>query len=146
MIKFEILPQAGIGAEVRGVRLDQRLDDDSADTLLQALAEYGVLFFHDQDLTPEQHIALAQSLGQINVNRFFTPVDGYPNIAEVRKDPGDRFNVGDEWHTDHSYDQQPALGSILYAKSVPDVGGDTMFANMYSAIETLSDGLRNTLR
>ena len=112
---FEFHPQAGVGAEVTGARLDQPLDGDAAKILLHALSEYGVLFFHGQDLLPEQHIAFAESLGTININRFFTPVEGYPNIAEVRKEPGDRYNVGDEWHTDHSYDDKPALGSILYS-------------------------------
>lgn len=113
--------------------------------MLDALAEFGVLFFHDQEISPAQHIALAEALGTINVNRFFTPVADYPVIAEVRKDPADQHNIGDEWHTDHSYDERPALGSILYARIVPEVGGDTMFANMNSAFETLSEGLRNQL-
>jgi taurine dioxygenase len=84
------------------------------------LGEYGVVFFRDQKLTPEQHIAFASSFGAIDVNRFFATVAGYPMIAEVRKEPEQQRNIGNGWHTDHSYDEAPALGSMLYAPEVPD--------------------------
>ena len=103
-------------------------------------------FFRNQKLTPEAHIALAQGWGEINVNRFFTPVENYPQIAEVRKEPDQKFNIGGGWHTDHSYDQIPALGSLLYAKEVPTSGGDTLFAGCGAAFDTLSEGIKDTLR
>ena len=79
------------------------------------------------------------------VNRFFAHVPGYPMIAEVRKEPEQKTNIGGGWHTDHSYDPEPAMGSILLARELPDEGGDTLFANMYRAFETLSPGLQRTL-
>jgi len=103
------------------------------------------MFFRDQGLSPEQHIGFAERWGAININRFFATVEGYPMIAEVRKEPHQEKNIGGGWHTDHSYDHIPALGSILYAHEVPESGGDTMFASMYLAYETLSDGLKQTL-
>jgi taurine dioxygenase len=109
------------------------------------LGEFGVVFFRDQQLTPEQHLAFAQHFGGVNLNRFFKAVDGYPAIAEVRKDPDQQQNIGGNWHTDHSYDLAPAMGSILYAREVPDAGGDTLFASMYRAYDALSDGLKRTL-
>jgi len=99
----------------------------------------------DKLTATDQHLAFARALGPINVNRFFTPVPGHPEIAEVRKEPGQRTNVGSHWHTDHSYDPVPALGSALYAREVPPVGGDTLFASMFAAFAALSDGLRDTL-
>ena len=66
-------------------------------------------------------------------------------IAEVRKEPEQQRNIGNGWHTDHSYDEAPALGSMLYAREVPKTGGDTLFASMYAAYDALSDGLRSTL-
>jgi taurine dioxygenase len=75
-----------------------------------------VIFFRDQHLTPEQHLAFAQRFGGVDVNRFFTAVPGYPMIAEVRKEPAQRQNIGNGWHTDHSYDLAPAMGSMLYAE------------------------------
>ena len=134
-----------LGAEVGGVDLSGPLVAAQIDTLKAGFAKHGVLFFRDQSLTPEQHIAFAESWGEIVVNRFFTPVEGHPRVAEVRKEPDQSFNVGGGWHTDHSYDLEPALGSILYARELPDVGGDTLFAGMSAAYEALSSGLKETL-
>ena len=82
---------------------------------------------------------------RIDINRFFAAVPGYPMIAEVRKEPEQTRNIGGGWHTDHSYDEAPALGSMLYAREVPRTGGDTLFASMYAAYDALSDGLKATL-
>ncbi len=143
---FEARPaSAALGAEIRGLDLSQDLSDAQLAELRRALAHFGVIFFRDQDLTPERHIAFAERWGPINVNRFFRPVAGYPMIAEVVKEPHQATNIGGDWHTDHSYDRVPALGSILYAREVPAVGGDTLYASMYLAYETLSDGLKATL-
>jgi len=86
----------------------------------RAFGEHGVIFFRDQQLTPEQHLAFAQRFGGIDVNRFFAAMPGYPMIAEVRKEPEQRRNIGNGWHTDHSYDLKPAMGSMLYAREVAD--------------------------
>jgi taurine dioxygenase len=83
--------------------------------------------------------------GRINVNRFFQAVETHPVIAEVRKEADQKANIGSSWHTDHSYDQAPAMGSIPYAREVPSVGGDTLFASMYAAYDALSDGLKQML-
>jgi taurine dioxygenase len=136
---------SAVGAEVRGIDLSAGIGGNTAEALLAALGQHGVLVFRDQALSPEQHLAFARALAPININRFFTPVEGYPEIAEVRKEPEQKTNVGSSWHTDHSYDQVPALGSALYARQVPPLGGDTLFASMYAAWEALSDGLRATL-
>ena len=114
-------------------------------TVPSALADRGVVFFRDQLLTPEQHIRVARQFGNINVNRFFPTVEGYPEIALVAKEPDQTKNIGGGWHTDHSYDQVPALGSVLYAREVPSSGGDTLFSSMYAAYDALSDGLKQTL-
>jgi taurine dioxygenase len=144
---IEVRPSSGaLGAEIHGVDLATDFGDDQLAELRQAFDDFGVIFFRDQALTPERHIAFAERWGEINVNRFFQPVAGYPNIAEVRKEPENQRNVGGDWHTDHSYDQVPALGSILYAREVPETGGDTLFASMTRAFDALSDGLKQTLR
>ncbi len=134
-----------VGAIITGVDLAAGLTDQQFAEIKQAFTEHSVIFFRDQDLTPEQHIDFAERWGQINVNRFFTPVDGHPRIAEVRKEPDQTKNIGVNWHTDHSYDQIPALGSVLYAREVPSIGGDTLFASMAAAYEALSPGLKKTL-
>ena len=135
----------GVGAFVEGLKLSQHLSDSIAGMLRSALGEHGVLFFRDQDLTPDQHIAFAKTFGPININRFFTAVKGYPQIAEVRKEPDEQSNIGNRWHSDHSYDAVPALGSVLLARETPQEGGDTLFASMFRAYDTLSNGLKKTV-
>lgn len=144
-MSLEIHPVSpALGVEILNVDLGN-LDDETFSQIRQAFLDHSVIFFREQDLSPEQHIEFAERWASINVNRFFKPLDGYPKIAEVRKEPDQTLNIGGAWHTDHSYDQIPAMASILYAKEVPDVGGDTMFASMYKAYDALSDGLRTTL-
>ncbi len=134
-----------LGAEIGGIDIAAGIDDAQFAELRQAFIDYGVIFLRDQEITPDQHVAFAERWGRININRFFRPVDSHPMIAEVRKEPEQKTNIGSIWHTDHSYDQIPALGSILYAREVPSVGGDTLFASMYEAHDALSDGLRRML-
>ena len=142
---MEIIPvNGGCGAEVRGVDLNT-LSAADVETVADAQAAHGVVFFRDQQLTPDGQLAAARRFGPINVNRFFTPVPEQPQVAMVLKEPQHDANVGGTWHTDHSYDEAPALGSMLYAREVPSRGGDTLFANMYRACEALSPGLRRTL-
>jgi taurine dioxygenase len=144
--RIEVAPIAGaLGAEIGGVDLSKPLDGAIFSEIRQAFHDHSVIFFRDQHITPEQHIAFARRFGPINVNRFFTAVPGHPEISEVRKEPEQKKNIGEVWHTDHSYDQVPALGSMLVARDVPDHGGDTMFASMYAAYDALSDGLKRTL-
>ena len=135
---------AVVGAEVSNVDL-ARLDDPTTAQLREAWAEHGVLFFRDQNLTPEQHIEFAERFASIDVNRFFKKVDGYPTIAQVLKEPDDLVNIGGGWHTDHSYDEIPAKGSILLAREVPPEGGDTLFMSVGAAYDALSYGLKATL-
>ncbi len=134
-----------IGAEIHGIDLSIPLAPHERDLIRETLYDHGVVFFRDQRLTPEQHIAFAEQFGAINVNRFFAHAEGWPMIAEVRKEPNQTTNVGGGWHTDHSYDDWPALGSILYARELPPYGGDTLFASMYAAYDALSQGLKETL-
>jgi len=146
MNKINIRPAAGnVGVEIYGVDLSKKVPDILFDEIRKAFIENGLIFFRDQNLTPEEHIKFAEKWGKININRFFAKVDGYDQVAEVLKEPDQKGNIGGEWHTDHSYDQIPALGSILLAKEIPNNGGDTLFACMYKAYENLSDGMKVTL-
>ncbi|NOG70998.1 TauD/TfdA family dioxygenase [Roseicella sp. DB1501] len=134
-----------VGAEIHGLDLAVPIGEAEVAMIRETLFDRGVVFFRDQTLTPEQHIAFATRFAPINVNRFFRHAEGYPEIAEVRKEPGQTKNIGGGWHTDHSYDQVPAMGSILLARELPPTGGDTLFASMYAAYDALSDGLKATL-
>lgn len=132
------------GAELTGARLEGA-DAAMLDAARDALAEHGVVTFPDQHLSPEGHLAFARHLGQIDVNRFFTPVEGYPDIAEVRTLPDATAVIGGTWHSDHSYDPAPAMASILSARELPPYGGDTQFASQVAALNALSPGLRRVL-
>ena len=101
-----------VGAFVSGIDLAETPDSATAAALRTALGDHGVLFFRGQSRTPEAHIAFAQALAPIVINRFFTPVEGYPNIAEVRKEADQKNNIGGAWHADHIYRFEWEPGSI----------------------------------
>lgn len=135
----------GVGAFVNGINIAKDVNGNVAGELKNALGDHGVLFFRDQDISEEDHITFAEQFGDINVNRFFAKNEKFPKIAMVSKEPDQDRNIGGAWHTDHSYDQEPALGSILVAREVPQKGGDTLFSSMYAAYDALSDGMKETL-
>ncbi len=144
--EIEVTPQsAALGAVISGVDLSKEPSKHAMAELEDAFGRYSVIFFRDQNLTPQQHIALAERWGAINVNRFFKPLDGYPQIAQVIKEANQKENIGGTWHTDHSYDLIPAMGSILCAREVPTVGGDTLFSSMYLAYQALSEDMKKML-
>lgn len=146
MSNILINPTSGsMGVEIHNVDLSNELSDSLFSEIRETFIEHGLIFFRDQELTPDDHLRFAKRWGEININRFFVKVEGYDQIAEVRKDADQKINIGGAWHTDHSYDQVPAMGSILLAKETPKIGGDTLFANMYKAYETLSNGMKKTL-
>ena len=134
-----------VGAIVEHIDVTQ-LDDQQFADLRQAFFDHGALFFRDQKLTPEAHIAFAERWGAIAFNRFFKRREGYPEIAEVLKEPDQQLNIGGGWHTDHSYDAAPAMGSILYALEIPPSGGDTLFAGMASAYQALDDAMKDRIK
>lgn len=138
-------PLPGAGAEVDDVDLSSDLPLGDFELLKSALACYGVLFFRGQTLSEDAHIALARRWGEININRFFAAHPDHPEIALVLKEPHHKDNIGGGWHTDHSYDAEPALGSILVARELPPEGGSTVFASMFRAYAALPDDLKRRL-
>lgn len=142
---IEIRRTGRVGAEILGIDLTRELDDATFAAVRSAFAEHGVIFFRDQALDERQHIAFARRWGAININRFFGAHPRFPEIALVVKEPDQKDNIGGGWHTDHSYDAIPALGSILVARDVPPEGGDTAFASMYLAHDALPASLRTRI-
>ena len=106
-----VTPHAGTGVEIRGVDVRTAGDGTFAE-IRDLFHHHGLLFLRDQELSEDDHIAFARRLGTINVNRFFLKHPEHPEIAMVTKEVDQRLNVGGFWHTDHSYDLEPALGSI----------------------------------
>ncbi|MEM7058622.1 MAG: TauD/TfdA family dioxygenase [Pseudomonadota bacterium] len=141
---LEIKPlTGGLGAEVLGADIR---DPAQFDPIFQAFADHAVIAIRDQDITPDDQIAFAERIAPINVNRFFSKVPGYDKVAMVLKEADQTRAIGEEWHTDHSYDLAPAQCSILHCIETPETGGDTTFASMYTSFEGLSEGLQETLR
>ena len=143
---FDLRRTAGaLGAKIVGIDLAKTIDDEVIADIRQALLDHQVIFFHDQHLTPQQHLAFGRRFGDLNVHEFVGGMADYPEIIEVRKEAHETKNFGGSWHSDVSYLEAPAMGSILYAREVPDFGGDTLFASMYLAYETLSVGMQQML-
>ncbi len=136
---------AAIGAEISGVDLAGDLAGAAAAEIMAAFARHLVLFFRDQDLTPPQQVAFAGRFGPIGRYPFAEPVAGNPDVVAIIKEPGQRSNFGGIWHTDTPYLERPSLASMLYARQVPQSGGDTLWANTYAAYEALSDELKTRI-
>jgi len=143
---LDVRPVAGaLGAEIFGIDLATELDDDSFRAIHDVLLEYGVIMFRDQDITPQQQIEFAMRWGTIHLHPHMPSLDGYPGIFQIVKNPGDTTVIGGDWHTDQIFTPTPARVTMLYAKEIPAAGGDTLFANLYNAYDTLSDGMKDML-
>jgi taurine dioxygenase len=134
-----------LGAELSGVNLVEGLSAAAAAQVRQALLDHQVIFLRDQDLTPAQFLAFAQSMGEPIEYPFVKGLEGFPNIIEVKKLEHEKVNFGGIWHSDTTYLDIPPMGSMLLAREVPPFGGDTMFANQYLAYETLSETMKGLL-
>ncbi len=134
------------GAEVHGIDLSRPLGAELVDALSNALAEHCVLFFRGQSMTPAQQKALGRNFGELHIHPAWPRlVDGHPEVMEIYADENTRRIAGEDWHSDVSCDREPPLGTILQMLEVPPVGGDTLFANMYAAYESLSAPMRRML-
>lgn len=141
---LDVRPAGGCGAVISGVDVT-RATDAEIDLIRETVFQKGVAFLHGQAMSPEQQIAFAERIGPIVVNRYFPASERYPQIAKVEKAETQQTNIGGGWHTDHSYDLAPAMGSVLLAIKTPPAGGDTLFADMYAAYDALSDGFKRML-
>jgi taurine dioxygenase len=139
-----ISPCEHAGVEIQGLEL-RNLSEADFFFVKDKLFQHGVIFLRDQVLSPVEHIKFAKRLGDVNVNRFFASVAGHPEIAEVLKEKDQKENIGETFHTDHSYDREPALGSVLVARELPKHGGDTLFVDMYKAYETLPNDVKEQI-
>ena len=134
-----------LGAEITGVDLSVPLPENSAEEIRKIFLEHLVIFFRDQALTEKQYMDFAVRFGEPIEYPLVRGLPDFPRIIEVKKLEHERAAFGAIWHSDTTYLERPPMASMLLAREVPSVGGDTLFANMYLAFETLSEGMRSLL-
>jgi alpha-ketoglutarate-dependent taurine dioxygenase len=142
---ISVMPVAGAcGAEIGRVDLNT-LDAETVEEVRRAFLAHKVIFVRDQTLTPETHKALGRHFGTLNIHPQYVHLDGDEEILPIVKEPTDQHNIGGVWHSDVTFLERPALGSMLYGIEVPAVGGDTMFADQQAAYDALSVGMKEML-
>jgi taurine dioxygenase len=143
---FVVRRMAGaIGAEIGGVKLRPDLPDGIIAELRRLWLEHLVLFFRNQELTPQELAAVARRFGEVVHYPFLKGLDEAPEVIEVAKLEHETVNFGGLWHSDTAYLAEPPMASMLIAREVPPYGGDTLFASLYAAYDALSDGMKQML-
>ena len=143
---LQVVPVDGaLGAEIRGVDLAADLSDATVAAIRQVWLDHLVVFFRDQELGPDEFLTFARWIGEPVEYPFVRGIDGYPEIITVAKFPDETVNFGGIWHSDTTYLPRPPMATMLVAREVPPVGGDTLFANLYAAYESLSPETRDSL-
>src|SRR3989454_2240226 len=146
MTSISVQPVTGaLGAEISGVDLAKDLSDDTVAAIRRAWLQHLVIFFRDQDLSPAKFLDFARRFGEPIEYPFVKGLDEFPEIIPVLKLEHERVNFGGIWHSDTTYLETPPMASMLVAREVPPAGGDTLFASMYAAYDTLSDGMKRLL-
>ena len=143
-MNIELLSGA-LGAEIDGIDLK----DSSANnfnTINKLLLEHKVLFFRNQNITPEEHVSLAKKFGPLEKHVYVKPRENYPEIIRIIKGSDEKHQWGETWHTDVSYNTKPTKVIILRSIKIPPVGGDTMFSNMEIAYETLDKKIKEKIK
>ncbi len=145
---IQVNPIAGaLGAEIRGIDISADLDAPTIKEIQRAWNDYLVLFFHHPDLSAERQRVFTSHFGSVIPMSYATSMAGNPEVTALVREaevPPEVRNLGGDWHCDGTFLPNPPLGWSLYGVDIPPFGGDTMFANMYLAYETLSDGMKET--
>ena len=137
--------QPTIGAEIRGLDLSQTLADTEFATVYGALLEHKVIFFRDQHLTQEQHIALGQRFGPLESNPFRPHGEGHPEFQIISNDKDNPVLSTDVWHADLTFRKKPTKFTIVRCVEIPAFGGDTLWADMCAAYDGLDASERETI-
>jgi alpha-ketoglutarate-dependent taurine dioxygenase len=131
-----------IGAEIGGIDLSKPLGNRTFEEIHRALAENSVIFFRDQHISEQQHLDFGSRFGKLHVHPAAPHAPGHPELMIIHADKDSPRANGEGWHSDVSCDVAPPMGSILYIRTCPPRGGDTLFASMYAAYEALSDRMK----
>jgi taurine dioxygenase len=143
---IRVRPLAGAGgAEIFGVDLSRELDNATSEAVHDAFLRYVAIFFRDQRLTPMDVDRFVSRFGDPLVHPYLHAVEGSPYVHELRKEPSQSVNFGNGWHADFTFLERPSSANALYAREVPDSGGDTVFINTALAYDCLSEGMKRML-
>lgn len=134
-----------LGAEIGGIDLSQELGNHQFQEVHDALMRHQVIFFRDQKITREQHKAFGRRFGELHIHPSAPGPEGHPEILRIHADENSKQIAGHRWHSDVSCDPEPPMGSILRLHTVPETGGDTLFASMYAAYDALSERMKTYL-
>jgi len=135
-----------LGGEVRGIDLANGIDEESYREIRQALCEFGVLFFKGQsEMPPAVQIAIGRMFGELHTHPAAPQMEGFPELFVIHTQRDSTVANGEFWHSDVSCDEEPPLGTMLQIHVLPDLGGDTLFANMYAAYNALSAPMQHLL-
>jgi taurine dioxygenase len=135
---FTVKPlTTALGAEIHGVDLNEDLSPDALKEIRRLLVEYQVIFFRDQDISPEQHRNLAASFGPLQTHPAYGTAEGFHEIT-ILESTAEKPTKIEAWHTDMTFREHPPLGAVLRSKIVPPQGGDTMWSSMTAAYDALS--------
>ena len=140
-----------LGAEIRGVDLSAPLEPGTIEEIRRIWLEHNIVLFRGNDLTPELQVRFTEALGEPEPNDSVAYLrhpehPGVVLVSNEQRANGNKYDrTGQVWHTDHAFIPSPTMASLLYAVKLPDVGGDTVFANMYLAYDTLSEGMKALL-
>ena len=138
------LLSGALGAEVSGINLKDS-SEKNFKVINNLLLEHKVIFFRNQKITPEEQLSLAKCFGPLETHAYVKGLDKYPEIVRIIKDPNEKNQWGENWHSDVSYNVKPTKAVILKSIKIPPVGGDTMFANMELALETLDESIKQKI-
>ena len=138
------LLSGALGAEISGINLKDS-SKENYEKINELLLEHKVIFFRNQDITQEEHISLAQNWGPLENHAYVKGLDKYPEIVRIIKTKDEKNQWGENWHTDVSYNNKPTKAVILKSIKIPPVGGDTCFANMELAWETLDEKIKEKI-
>ena len=138
------LLSGALGAEISGINLKDS-SKENYEKINELLLEHKVIFFRNQDITQEEHISLAQNWGPLENHAYVKGLDKHPEIVRIIKTKDEKNQWGENWHTDVSYNNKPTKAVILKSIKIPPVGGDTCFANMELAWETLDEKIKEKI-
>lgn len=141
--KITVTPvTTNIGAEISGIQIADAIDQSTFGAIHQALMDYQVIFFRDQEMTLEQHKVFGKQFGELHVHPAYPSEDGHPEVMKIHTDENSTRHAGEEWHSDVTCDEEPPMGTILHLNTVPEAGGDTLFSSMYAAYDALSEPMK----